>query len=228
MRNPLIAVVLIFSVVAPTLLAQRPDSRPVTPPQERAAAAPRDENAEIEKLIVDALAAWRARDEAKAAEFLQKAAAKLQARAARNLGAFLPRQAEGWTFEEPHIDSGSFGAGETAMQWSNANVSATKDGDDEKRANVQITNSPQLYQGMQAMVAAQTQMQAILRQQGMDISVKERNGFQVLTMVQDGDANAWIVGKKIAVTISVSGGDRRLLDSVVGWLDLAGLSRLDG
>ncbi|MBI5851487.1 MAG: hypothetical protein HZB39_10765 [Planctomycetes bacterium] len=229
MRNARIAVALTLLIAASALRAQRPTPTPPVPPQgtERAD-APLDENAEIEKLIVDALAAWRAHDEAKATELLQKAAAKLQARAARNLGTFLPTKAAGWTFQEPDINSGTWGAGETAMQWSNAEVSATKDGDDEKRARIQITNSPQLYQGMQAMVGAQAQMKAILRQQGVDIDVQTKSGFQVLTMVEDGNANAWILGKRIAVMINVDGGNRAMLDAVVGWVDLAGLRRLDG
>jgi len=229
MRNVRIAVVLTLLLAAPALRAQRPTPTPPVPPQgNERADAPRDENAEIEKLIVDALAAWRARDEAKAAELLQKAAGRLQARAARNLGTFLPTKAAGWTFQEPDINSGTWGAGETAMQWSNAEVSAQKDGDDEKRARIQITNSPQLYQGMQAMVGAQAQMKEMLRQQGMDIDVQQKSGFQVLTMVEESNANAWIIGKRIAVMISVDGGDRALLNAVVAWVDLAGLKKLDG
>jgi hypothetical protein len=204
------------------------EGRPAKPgaADAKAPAAAVDDDAAIDKVIEQGLAAWRAKDAQKAADLLQKAVGMIQARAARGLASFLPTKAAGWTFEEPQVDSGAWGSGETAMQWSNARVEAAH-GDDQ-RASLQITNSPQIYQGMQAMVTMQAQMKAILAQQGKDIDVQTKSGFQVLTIVDEGNANAWIVGKRIAVTIDVSDGDRATLDTVVGWFDLAGLQKLDG
>jgi hypothetical protein len=85
-----------------------------------------------------------------------------------------------------------------------------------------------MFQGMQAMVAAQKQMAPILVQQGIDVTSKTSEGFSVLTIVQDGSATGWIVGSRIAVTITVDGGSRAILDTAIGWIDLVGLKKLDG
>jgi hypothetical protein len=81
---------------------------------------------------------------------------------------------------------------------------------------------------MQAMVAAQKQMAPILVQQGIDVTSKSSEGFSVLTIVQDGSATGWIVGSRIAVTITVDDGSRAILDTAIGWIDLVGLKKLDG
>lgn len=210
----------------PFTFAQEP-AKPAPPQGTEAQKKPVDEKAEIDKLITDGLAAWRAGDEQKAVDLLQSAAGKIQARAARGLAAFLPKKAEGWTFEEPQVDSGSWGSGDGAFQWSNAEVGASHEGD-EKSVRVQITNSPQVFQGLQAMVTAQAQMAAMLKQQGMDIASKQKDGFQMLTIVEGDSASAWLVGKRMAVSITLENGDRPTLESVVGWIDLAGLKKLDG
>ncbi|MFO1053087.1 MAG: hypothetical protein U1F36_12810 [Planctomycetota bacterium] len=216
--------ILALSALAP---AQRPQTRPAAGSEAKPEAqAPKDEVTEIEKLIADGLAAWRAKDEVKASDLLQKAIAKIQARAARALSAFLPKAAQGWTFDEPSVDSGSWGTGENAMQWSNAQVTAHK-GED-TQTHVQITNSPQIYDAMQTMVQVQVQMKELLRQQGKDVDVKSKNGFQVVSMVDDGTGTAWMVGKRILVTFNVDHCDRKTLDEVLGWIDTAGLAKLDG
>lgn len=236
MSNLAARLVVAILVCSALLIAQRDPPRPVpvaapgakvlTQDPDRSD-KPKDEVAEIDKLITDALAAWRAKDESKAAELLQTAAGKIQARAARNLATFLPTKAAGWTFGEPQVDSGAWGGGDGAMQWSNARVTASHAGD-EVSANVQITNSPQIFQAMQGMVAMQAQMKAILKQQGRDIDVQTRNGFQIMTMVDEDTSNGWLIGKRIVIVIDVEHGNRKLLDQVVGWLDLAGLGKLDG
>ncbi len=236
MGNARLAAIVFFAVVVPGLAAQRPSpSRPDS--SKPASTQPadvtgkdqdkKDEKAEVDKLISDGLAAWRAGDEQKAADLLQQATSRIQARAARKLGSFLPTKAEGFTFDAPHVDSGSFGGGETAMQWSTAQVRATRTAD-EKQVQVQITNSPQMFQGMQAMVTVQAQMKEILKQQGTDIDVQTKHGFQVVTIVDQGNANAWILGKRLAITITIDDGDRATLAAAVGWLDLAGLKTIDG
>jgi hypothetical protein len=223
---PIPTLVLSAFLVASPLLAQQ-EKKPVAPQEPAAAAKPQDETTQIDKLITDGLAAWRAGDAQKAADLLQAAVGKIQARAARGLASFLPTGSAGWTFEKPTVNSGSWGSGEEAVQWSTAEVGAARDGGDE-RVRVQLTNSPQMFQGMQAMVAAQKQMAPILVQQGIDVTSKSSEGFSVLTIVQDGSATGWIVGSRIAVTITVDDGSRAILDTAIGWIDLVGLKKLDG
>ncbi|MBK8978886.1 MAG: hypothetical protein IPM29_23545 [Planctomycetes bacterium] len=227
--NTLRIVALSALLTVPSVVAQVPQARPDRPVAPQGADAPQkpvDEKAEIEKLINDGLAAWRAGNEQKAADLLQTAVARIQARAARNLASFLPTKAAGWTFGEPDVNSGSWGSGTEAVQWSTAEVTATRESD-EKTVHVQLTNSPQIYQGMQVMVTAQAQMAALLKQQGIDIASSTKDGFTVLTMVDSDNANAWIVGKRIAVMITIDGGNRAMLDTAVGWIDTAGLSKID-
>jgi hypothetical protein len=191
------------------------------------AAAPKDEAL---KLIDQGRKALEADKAQEAVTCLQKAIAIIQKSVATGFAAFLPDVWEGWKADEPKVDSGSWGSGEDAFQWSNVRRKYTRE-EDNLRVEVSITSMPQMVMGLRAS------LQQIKNPMIRDMLTKDPD-----SKVEFIDTDGWLgmlktdkgrrsectaVHEKIAVSISFRKEDMDLLKKFWNAVDRKGIAAQD-
>jgi hypothetical protein len=166
-----------------------------------------------------------------AIDHLQKAIGLIQQTAIQGLAGFLPEPPEGWKAREPQVNSGSFGAGEEAMQWSSASRIYTRESDS-LRVEVNITSSPQIVGPQQAAIKMwqDPQMRKMLESDGTQkFEVVSRDGWEGISLVKEGsEATIRVFRAKTMLSIDVRKGDGAVLAEFFKGIDLAGLGAAVG
>lgn len=173
-----------------------------------------DEEAErarkIEDHIQKGLAAHRANLPQEAINQLQQAVLLLQKSVEKNLAAFLPKPGEGWTADDPEVQSGMWGAGEQGFQFTTATRHYERE-EDGRSVEIVLTNSPQMV-GMQKQLITAFQNPQMAAALGADPDrkvemLKEDDWEGMLTVEKDGEAQIIAVTGDILVTINVDAPD---------------------
>jgi len=168
----------------------------------------------IEECIQKGLAAHRANQPQEAIAQLQQAVLLLQKSVEKNLAAFLPKPREGWTADDPEVQSGVWGSGEQSFQITTAtrNYSREEDG---RSVEIVLTNSPQMVDAQKQLITtfANPQMAAML---GADPdrkleTFKEDGWDGMLTVEKDGEAQITAVTGNVLLTIRVDAPDEDLV-----------------
>jgi len=187
-----------------------------------------DPRSEIEKMIVDGLAAFRERADDKCVDLLQKAIGRINERAATGLGALLPDDfPEEFEAGEPESSSGTWGSGAQTMQWRSITQHWTRKSDG-ARITVTASNSPRVVKTGRAsfdMYRKNPQVKAAMEAQGIEIS--ERNGFGIMVSDQNGRPSGHVFGESLMINIQLSKGDKKVVTDAIDGLDWAALKQAD-
>lgn len=166
-----------------------------------------------------------------AIEQLQKAIGLIQEKAMKGLASFLPSRDETkWEMGEVESQSGNWGSGEQAFQWSQVTRRYTKKGaDDGPEVTVMISNSPQLVEGQRAAFEmfkdpAMRAVMAQAQQDGQKVEFVEDGDWLGMITTQKDQCTVMAAHKKILVQVEVSTGDDKLAKEFWGAIDRKGLA----
>ncbi|GEM_PF-5438116 len=183
------------------------------------------EEGDVEDLVNRGLEAYRAGRKQEAADLLQKAASLVQKEGAQGLASFLPPAPEGWTREEIDSQSGTWGSGGEAFQWTQAAVDYHH-GEDHVRLT--FSSSPQLIEAQRAMVDMMQNEQyrkAMNMDPNRSVDLFNRDGWAGMTQIEKGgDASIMAFTDKLMCQIEVQSGAEELLGQFADLLDWAGLA----
>jgi hypothetical protein len=185
-------------------------------------------DADVLTAIDKGRAAFQAGNAQEAIAELTKAVGLIQAKATQGLVRFLPsRDAAQWELGEPDVQSGSWGSGGSSFQWSQAQRTYTKKGDDGLTVSVMISNSPQLIEaqrGMLTMLKDPAMRKMLEAQPGQKVDVLDDGGWVGMITTQQDDCTLLAMHTKILVEVRVSRGDEKIAKEFWGAIDRKGLA----
>jgi hypothetical protein len=191
-----------------------------------------EQPADVESLVRKAMEAYRAGRKQEAVDLLTKAANLIQKENERGLVAFVPAAPQGWKREEVQSSSGTWGSGEAALQWTQADAQYLEEGKEEPGVRIILSSSPMLVDGHKDMVEQMKNDQFLaMMNQDPNRSVKRfsRDGWAGCITAEKGGATTLVALKdKLVCQIEVPGGDAKVLDrfaALVDWPGLAGAVR---
>lgn len=172
-------------------------------------------------------AALQADKAQEAIDHLQKAINLIQKTMMKGFAAFLPAVWEGWEATEPKTDAGSWGSGETAFQWMQAEKSYIRKSD-KLKVDVSITNMPHLTMGYRAMIQGLKNpmvREMMKKDPSTQTEFVEVDGWFGLFQIHDGKrSEVTAMHEKVAVTIKFRGADMALLKKFFDAVDRAGIA----
>ena len=183
----------------------------------------------VEALIQEGLEAYRAGRHQVAIQRLQKAIGIIQTAVQKGLESFLPEPAEGWKADPAKSQSGNWGAGESAVQWTQASRRYERESDG-LRVEVTISGSPQIIQGqLQALKLYENpQMVKMMNQDPKKkIELIDADGWKGWTTTEKGKrarAQTMAIYKSVMVMIEVRGDDAKARDDFWNGVDKKGLA----
>jgi len=181
----------------------------------------------VEALIQEGLTAYRAGQHQVAIQRLQKAIGIIQKSAEKGLASFLPEPAEGWKADPPKSQSGNWGAGESAMQWTQASRRYKRESDGLK-VEVTISDSPQIIQGqLQALKLYENpQMIQMMNQDpNREVELLDVDGLKGWKTKEKGKrAQTMAICKSVMVMIEVRGDDEKVREAFWSGVDRKGLA----
>ncbi|MHC4135843.1 MAG: hypothetical protein ACYTDU_04535 [Planctomycetota bacterium] len=187
----------------------------------------KEPEAQVEALIQEGLKAYQAGQHREAIQRLQKAIGIIQQSAEKGLVSFLPAPAEGWKAEAPKSSSGNWGAGESAIQWTQVSRRYKRESDGLK-VEVTISDSPQIIQGqLQALKAYENpQMLQMLNQDpNRRIALVDADGWKGWKITEKGQrAQTMAIHQSVMVMIDVRSDDEKVRDAFWGGVDRKGIA----
>jgi hypothetical protein len=188
-------------------------------------------DAQVAKLIQEGLAAYKAGRHEEAIERLQRAIRIIQEAAAKGLASFLPPVAEGWTAGEPRLESGTWGAGKEALQWTQVSRRYQRASDGLK-VEVAVSNAPMLVQGqLQALTHYQDpqRLRMFNRHPDRKITLLDQDGWKGWTLVEKGKrVQTFAIRESTLATLTVDRDDEKVRDTFWSGLDLKGIAAAGG
>ena len=199
-----------------TVHAQDPLSKPVASDPSASDPVTSDPMVEAQKLIAQAQEAIKDGRAEDAIDLLQKAIGALQSIEKAGLSGLLPDPPDGWSATEPQAQSGNWGSGAQAFQWTTANRRYTHENEG-TQVEITITNSPQLVTAQQQTIAAfkNPQLAKLLRQQqGQKLDIFDDRGWSGYSAKEEEPpgGNLIAIKEKTLITIRVHGGPATHLD----------------
>jgi hypothetical protein len=187
----------------------------------------KEAEAQVEALIQAGLEAYRAGQPQVAIQKLQKAINLIQRSAEKGLLSFLPAPPEGWKADAPKSHSGSWGGGESAIQWTEASRDYRRESDG-LRVEVTLSDSPQIIQGqLQALkVYENPQMLRMMNQDpNREIALIDADGWKGWTVTEKGKrAQTMAICRSVMVRIEVGRDDAKARDVFWNALDRKGIA----
>lgn len=185
--------------------------------------------ASVETLIQEGLAAYKAGQNQAAILKLQQAIGLIQQSAAKGLVAFLPAPPEGWKADPAKSKSGNWGAGDSAVTWTQASRRYVRESDGLK-VEVTISDSPQIIQGqMQALKLYQNpQMLQMMNQDpNRKIELVDADGWTGWKSTEKGKrprTQAMAIHESILVMIEVRSDDEQVRETFWKGVDRKGIA----
>jgi len=188
-----------------------------------------DPKARVEALVQEGLKAFRAGKNQAAIQSLQKAIGLIQQSAAKGLVSFLPAPPEGWEADPAKSKSGNWGAGESAIQWTQASRRYRRESD-KLKVEVSISDSPQIIQGqMQALKMYQNpQMLQMMNQDpNKKVELIDADGWKGWHTTQKGKrprTQTMAIYESVMVQIEVRGDDDTVRETFWNAVDRKGIA----
>lgn len=183
---------------------------------------------EIDKLIEQGHKAYADGNYPKSVELFQQVIEKVQSRMGGVIAGFFPEAMSGWTADEIENSSWSGSSGGQAHSMINSSRTYTRDSD-QADVSIQICNWPTVIQGTRAGLQAYSNpmVAQMMKQQGLDFKSEERDGWQVMSLVntQADEAQVMAFSDSIMVIVQSSAGLSDAVSSYFGRIDLAGLDK---
>ena len=181
----------------------------------------------VEALIQEGLAAYKAGQHQVAIQRLQKAIGIIQKSAEKGLASFLPEPAEGWKADPAKSQSGNWGAGEGAIQWTQVSRRYKRESDGLK-VEVTISDSPQIIQGqLQALKLYENPQMLQMMNQDPDrkVTLVDADGWKGWNTLEKGKrAQTMAICKSVMVMIEVRGDDEKVREAFWSGVDRKGLA----
>ncbi len=156
---------------------------------------------------------------------LQEAIRIIQEAALKGISAFLPRREKPWVVGEIESNSGTWGSGKEALQWSQTSRAYERDG---LRVQVTISTSPQMIEAQRAglEMLRNPQMRAMLQQdEDREVEFVDADGwFGMLTTEKEGGSSMVVLHKKVMVNVEFSPGNAMLAMEFWESIDRKGLA----
>lgn len=164
-----------------------------------------------------------------AIDHLQKAIGLIQAKAMKGLATFLPaRDEKEWELGEVDSQSGSWGSGEQAFQWSQVQRHySKKDADDGPEVDVMISNSPQIVEGTRAafQMFKDPAMRAMMNQDPeQKVDMIDEDGWLGMVTTRKESCTIMALHEKLMVQVEVQPGDEKLAKEFWSAIDRKGLA----
>jgi hypothetical protein len=188
-----------------------------------------DPKARVEALVQEGLKAYKAGKHQEAIQQLQKAIGVIQESAAKGLISFLPEPPEGWEADPATSKSGNWGAGESAIQWTQASRRYRRESD-KLKVEVTISDSPQIIQGqMQALKLYENPQMLQMMNQDPNKKVELINadgwkGWKTTTKGKRSRTQTMAIYQSVMVMIEVRGEDEQAREAFWSGVDRKGIA----
>ncbi|MGQ0613245.1 MAG: hypothetical protein ACT4PV_05850 [Planctomycetaceae bacterium] len=160
-----------------------------------------------------------------AVPYLQEAIRFIQEAALKGITAFLPKRDKPWVMGEIESNTGTWGSGKEAYQWSQTSRTYERD---EQRVVVTISTSPQLIEAQRAGLEMfrNPQMRAMLQQdEERTVEFIDADGwFGMLTTEREGGSSMIVLHKKVMVNLELATGSATLAREFWESIDRRGLA----
>jgi hypothetical protein len=183
---------------------------------------------EVDELIQQGQRAYAEKNYAKTVDLFHQVIAEVQSRMGAQIGKFFPQPMKGWTAGEIETSNWSGSSGGESQSMINSSRTYTRESDG-ATVSMQFCNWPAVVEGTRAGLSAYSNpmMAQMMKQQGIDFKSEEKDGWQILTIVntQSDQAQVMAFADHIMLMVQSTAGLAGIVNHYVGSVPLAELDR---